>query len=96
METFMYLTIAIFFIALTLTTVASFAFGYTTMQSWLEPKPVEKHPRHIDTYTSEELMRLWIDSLDKDYLKYESVDNIEDFMKPYITLSKESDNYLPF
>jgi len=91
METFMFLTIAIFFIVLTLTTVASFAFGYTIMESWLEPKPVEES---IEP-TSEELCLQWLDSLNPDYLEYECIDN-QDIKRELVKLSKESDNYLPF
>jgi len=62
MLTFLYLTIAIFFITLTLTTMSSFYLASEIFESWIEPKSVEN-------LSSQELFNAWKESLDDDQLE---------------------------
>lgn len=61
MLTFLYLTIAIFFIVLTMTILASFYWASEIWESWTEPKSVENP-------SSQELFNAWKESLDPDQL----------------------------
>ena len=87
MLTFLYLTISIFFITLTMTTLASFAKAseiFESMDDYKIPVEESKEP------TSEELCKAWIDSLHPHALM-EDGDLLNVTMDDLIELSKTSD-----
>ena len=88
MLTFLYLTISIFFITLTMTTLASFAKAseiFESMDDYKIPVEESKEP------TSEELCKAWIDSLHPDALNDFDGDKLNVLMDDFIELSKTSD-----